>query len=179
MIKNSTLSDDIYDKVFFNGRGRSNSPSSNNVALTHIYYTESDQILFVHDGIFDTILELSQGKNMLMGVRKEKESSSDPSQYSDNLYSSRGICGLNAPSQLFLIKKRAVRSYGVAELSHVDVLSSANYVIEKYNTEPFEFRPNSKVENKIKSRHRKSDHRFVDNDTYRIEYLLSDLYLYK
>jgi hypothetical protein len=95
MIENATLSGDKYDK---------------DVALTHIYYTELDQILFVHDGLFDTILELSQGKNMLMRIRKEKESRSVPSQDSDNLYSSRGICGINVPFQLFLIKK--IRSYG-------------------------------------------------------------------
>jgi hypothetical protein len=79
MIENAALSGDEYDK---------------DVALTHIYYTESDQILFVHDGILDTTLELFQGKNMLMGIRKEKESSSDP-QDSDNLNSSRCIWGIS------------------------------------------------------------------------------------
>jgi hypothetical protein len=95
MIENAALSGDVYDK---------------NVALTQIYYTESDQILFVHDGILDSTLELFQGKNMLMGIRKEKESSSDPSQDSDKLYSSRGICSINVPFQLFLIKN--IKSYG-------------------------------------------------------------------
>jgi hypothetical protein len=90
MIENAALSGDIYDE---------------DVALMHIYYAESDQILFVHDGFFDAILELSQGKNMLMGIRKKKESSSDPSQASNKLYSSRGIYGLNISFQLFLINQ--------------------------------------------------------------------------
>jgi hypothetical protein len=49
MIEKRALSGDIYNKIFFNDRGRSNSPSTKDVALTHIYYAESDQILFVHD----------------------------------------------------------------------------------------------------------------------------------
>lgn len=63
--------------------------------ITHIYYTESDQIVnFQNRGIVDALVGSLNDTILFMGARKEKVSSSDPANYDEDLQSTRpGGCG--------------------------------------------------------------------------------------
>jgi hypothetical protein len=70
--------------------------------LSHIYYTESDQLLHMDSPeTRDMILKSLNMSVHLIGRRREKKGDSDPSQPYRDLYNTRTLCG-NA-SDLFVL----------------------------------------------------------------------------
>lgn len=65
-------------------------------SISHIYYTESDQILrFKNEQILQEILYVSNKTTLIMGYRKQKDSTSLPEEYMSSLYLTRPGCGRN------------------------------------------------------------------------------------
>jgi hypothetical protein len=64
-----------------------------NTAITHIYYTEADQILrFEDDEALEATLAASNATTYFLGRRKEKWTASDPREYMNSLSKGRE-CG--------------------------------------------------------------------------------------
>lgn len=63
-------------------------------SISHIYYTESDQILrFKNEKILNGILRVSNETSIIMGYRKQKDPNSSPKEYMSSLFATRGGCG--------------------------------------------------------------------------------------
>lgn len=64
--------------------------------FTHIYYTESDQILYIKDiNILNILLANNNGTTLLVGRRREKKADTSPYEYMKHLVPTRATCGLS------------------------------------------------------------------------------------
>lgn len=67
------------------------SPTS---LLTHVYYTESDQLLFFESlSLRNIVLQSSNMSVHIVGRRREKLGDTNPNEPFDNLQSTRHLCG--------------------------------------------------------------------------------------
>ncbi len=63
--------------------------------ITHIYYTESDQLVYIRDKIvLDILLHNNNATTTLVGRRTEKLGTSNASEYMNQLIPTRATCGL-------------------------------------------------------------------------------------
>lgn len=78
-------------------------PTLSNFTLSHVYYTESDQILSFSDASTRrAIVSASNGTTFVIGRRMEKIVKDSPADYMENLIPTRALCG--DPKKQFVLE---------------------------------------------------------------------------
>lgn len=94
IIPKSDLNNTYHTELTFQSPEILNNFLNSNSLISHIYYTESDQLLHIESvALRNTILSTVNISTHLIGRRVEKEGDTDPTKPLSDLIPTRNVCG--------------------------------------------------------------------------------------